>query len=126
MMHCVMETEAFARQAAKVGLTEDERLEISVLLSEEPTRGELIPGTGGARKFRFPKAGTGKRVGYRVVSYFAGQDVPVFLLDVLDKGDRLNLSQWEKNYLKKLLGRIADDYRKAEKEKVRLLSEIAS
>jgi hypothetical protein len=121
-----METEAFSRQAAKVGLTDDERLEIAVLLSEEPTRGELITGTGGARKFRFPKAGTGKRVGYRVVSYFAGQDVPVFLLDVLDKGDRLNLSQWERNYLKKLLGRIADDYRKAEKEKVRLLSEIAS
>lgn len=125
-MHCVMETEAFSRQAAKVGLTDDERLEIAVLLSEEPTRGELIPGTGGARKFRFPKAVKGKRVGYRVVSYFAGHDVPVFLLDVLDKGDRLNLSQWERNYLKKLLGRIADDYKKAEKEKVRLLSEIAS
>jgi hypothetical protein len=97
-----------------------------VLLSGEPTRGELIPGAGGARKFRFPKPGTGKRVGYRIISYFAGQDIPVFLLDVLDKGDRLNLSKSEKNQLKKVLGRIADDYRKAEKEKVSLLSEIAS
>jgi hypothetical protein len=125
-MHCVIETEAFARQAAKIGLTEDERHEIAMVLSEEPTRGEMIPGTGGARKFRFPKAGTGKRVGYRVISYFAGQDIPVFLLDILDKGDRLNLSQSEKNQLKKLLGRLADDYRKAEREKVKRLSEIAS
>jgi hypothetical protein len=125
-MHCVIETEVFSRQAAKVGLTEDERHEIALLLSEEPTRGEMIPETGGARKFRFPKPGTGKRCGYRVISYFAGQDVPVFILDVLDKGDRLNLSNSEKSQLKKVLGRIADDYRKAAKEKVRQLSEIAS
>ena len=59
-------------------------------------RGELIPGTGGASKFRFPKAGMGKRSGYRVISYFAAEDVPVFLLDVLDKGERLNLSEAEK------------------------------
>jgi len=121
-----METEAFARQAVKVGLTEDERHSIAVLLSEEPTRGEMIPGTGGARKFRFPKAGIGKRAGYRIISYFAGSDIPVFLLDVLDKGERLNLSQSEKNELKKVLGRIGDDYRKAAKEKVRKISEIAS
>jgi hypothetical protein len=114
-----METEAFARQAAKVGLTEDERHEIAGLLSEDPRLGELIPGTGGARKFRFAKAGMGKRSGYRIISYFAADDVPVFLLDVLDKGDRLNLSQDEKNQLKKALGRIAKDYRMATKEKVR-------
>src|SRR5208283_3591645 len=99
-MHCVMETEAFARQASAVGLTEDERHEIATLLSEEPTRGELIPGTGGARKFRFAKAGMGKRAGYRIISYFAAEDVPVFLLDVLDKGSRLNLSVVEKNQLR--------------------------
>jgi hypothetical protein len=121
-----METEAFARQATKVGLTEDERHEIAGLLSEEPTRGDLIPGTGGARKFRFAKDGKGKRTGYRIISYFAAQDVPVFLLDVLDKGDRLNLSQDEKNQLKKALGRIADDYRMATKEKVRSLAGMTS
>lgn len=125
-MHCVIETEAFARQAETVGLTDDERLKIAGLLGEEPTRGELIPGTGGARKFRFPKTGMGKRSGYRIISYFAADDVPVFLLDVLDKGDRLNLSQDEKNQLKRALGRIADDYRAASKEKVRRLAGIAS
>jgi hypothetical protein len=121
-----METEAFARQAALVGLTEDERHEIAGLLSADPKRGELIPGAGGARKFRFAKAGMGKRSGYRIISYFAADDVPVFLLDVLDKGDRLNLSQREKNQLKNELGRIADDYRKASRERVQPLAGIAS
>ena len=121
-MHCVMETEAFARQAANVGLSEDDRLRITSLLSQEPTIGDLIPGTGGARKFRFQKPGMGKRSGYRIISYFAAEDVPVFLLDVLDKGERLNLSQAEKNELKKLLGRIADDYRANTREKVTALA----
>jgi hypothetical protein len=125
-MHCVMETEAFARQASIAGLTEDERHEIACLLSEEPTRGELIPGTGGARKFRFAKAGMGKRSGYRIISYYAAEDIPVFLLDVLDKGARLNLSPGEKNDLRKALGRIANEYRKATKEKIRSLAGIAS
>jgi RelE toxin of RelE / RelB toxin-antitoxin system len=125
-MHCVMETEAFARQASIVGLTEDERHEIASLLSEEPMRGELIPGTGGARKFRFAKSGMGKRSGYRIISYYAADDVPVFLLDVLDKGARLNLSPGEKNQLKKVLGRVANEYRKATKDKIRSLAGIAS
>jgi hypothetical protein len=89
-------------------------------------RGELIPGTGGARKFRFAKAGMGKRSGFRIISYYAADDVPVFLLDVLDKGARLNLTPVEKNELKKTLGRIADDYRKAHREKIRSLAGIAS
>ncbi len=127
-MHCVVETEAFARQAAKVGLTEDERHEVARLLSEEPMRGDLIPGAGGARKFRFAKAGSGigKRFGYRIISYFAALDVSVFLLDVLDKGERLNLSEAEKKDFRKALGRIAEDYRKATKERVKQLSEKAS
>lgn len=125
-MHSVMETESFARQAELVGLSDDERLEIATLLSNEPKLGVLIKGTGGARKFRFQKPHSGKSSGYRIISYFAADDVPVFLLDVLDKGDRLNLSQAERNDLRKALGRIADDYRKATKDRVRQLSEIAS
>lgn len=89
-------------------------------------RGELIPGTGGARKFRFAKSGMGKRSGYRIISYYAADDVPVFLLDVLDKGARLNLSPGEKNQLKKVLGRVANEYRKATKDKIRSLAGIAS
>lgn len=89
-------------------------------------RGDLILGTGGARKFRFPKKGMGKRSGFRIISYFAADDVPVFLLDVLDKGDRLNLSQNEKNQLKKELGKIASDYRIAAKEKIQPLEGKAS
>jgi hypothetical protein len=118
--------EAFARQASRVGLSENDKHRIITAFGENPMAGELIPDTGGARKRRFPKPGMGKRSGYRVITYYAAQDVPVFLLDILDKGDRVNLSQKEKQDLKKILGRIADDYRNSAKERVRQLPEIAS
>jgi hypothetical protein len=37
------------------------------------TAGDLMVGTGGARKFRMPGGGKGKRGGYRVITYFAAR-----------------------------------------------------
>jgi flagellar motor switch protein FliM len=45
------------------------------------------------------------------VHYFGGDDVPVFMLAVIKKGDRDNLSKAECNVLKKELQGIADAYR---------------
>lgn len=112
-MHCVIQTEAFGDAAAEAGLSEDEILAIEAQLSDNPTLGDLIPGTGGARKWRIPAKGKGKRGGARIVSYFAAEDVPVFLLDVYIKGDKINLSQAERNELRVVLGTIADDYRQS-------------
>jgi hypothetical protein len=49
-------------------------------IGSEPQKGERMEGTGGARKIRFAGRGKGKSGGYRAISYFAGEDVPVFLL----------------------------------------------
>jgi hypothetical protein len=38
--------------------------------------------------------------------------VPVFLLNVFAKGDRVDLSQAERNELRKALAGLADDYRR--------------
>ena len=47
--------------------------------------------------------GKGKSGGYRVITFFAADDIPVFLLDVYSKGRRSDLSQSERNELRKLL-----------------------
>ena len=73
--------------------------------------------TGGVRKVRFAGRGKGKSGGYRVVTYFAAEDVPVLLLAVIDKGERANLSKAERNELKKELQGFADDYRKSVRQK---------
>lgn len=110
-MHSVVETEVFARSCRRAGLGDDEKSEIIEALAADPTAGDLIVGTGGARKLRFPAPGRGKRGGYRVVTYYCAEDVPVFLMDIFVKGERVDLSQAERNELKKILRTVADDYR---------------
>lgn len=116
-VHTVLETEAFDKSAKEAGLSEAERHEIVLFLADNPQAGEVIPGAGGARKVRFPLRNKGKSGGVRVVTFYSGEDVPVFLLEVFKKGDRINLSQKERNELKQVLADLAEDYRQSVKEK---------
>jgi hypothetical protein len=125
-MHCVLETPSFASSAKSIGLSDDERYEIWSEIANDPHKGDLMKGTGGARKVRFGGKGKGKRSAYRVVTYYAAEDIPVFLLDIYTKGERIDLSQAERNGLKKILGGIASDYRKSTRAKVTELREKAS
>jgi hypothetical protein len=81
------------------------------LLAESPSAGVEVPGTGGARKIRVAGRGKGKSGGYRVITFYSGQDVPVFLLNVFSKGDRVDLSQAERNELRRELAGLVEDYR---------------
>jgi hypothetical protein len=112
-MQAVAELEGFRRDAAAAGMSEEEINNLIVAISAEPQIGDLMVGTGGARKFRMAGRGKGKRGGYRVITYFAGDDIPVFLISVFAKGDRDNLSKAERNELRKELTGLAMDYRRA-------------
>jgi hypothetical protein len=110
-MHAVCETHAFSRAAAEAGMTAEEVARLILFLSENPDAGELIVGTGGARKLRFAPTGRGKRGGYRVVTYYCADDIPVFLMDAYAKGDKIDLSARERAELKKELEAFAREYR---------------
>ena len=112
-MQAVAELEDFRRDAAAAGMSEEEINDLIVTVSTDPQIGDLMVGTGGARKFRMAGRGKGKRGGYRVITYFAGDDVPVFLISVFAKGERDNLSKAERNELRKELAGLATDYRRA-------------
>jgi hypothetical protein len=110
-MQTVIETPTFIADCRDAGLSEDDIAGIVQAIALDPLAGELIPKTGGARKRRFAGRGKGKSGGYRTVSYFAGEDVPVILLALIDKGERADLSQSERNAMKKGLAGYASDYR---------------
>jgi hypothetical protein len=110
-MHAVIETSAFLGDAGAAGMSEEERFAMVNFIAANPTAGALMPGTGGARKIRFAGRGKGKSGGYRVVTYFAASDIPVFLLAVINKGERANLSKAEQNEFRRELSAIAEDYR---------------
>jgi hypothetical protein len=117
-MHGVITTVVFARHAARAGFSDEDQLRLEAFLAINPKAGDIIRGTGGARKLRFAAAGRGKSSGYRVITYYAADNIPVFLLDIYSKGERVNLSQSERNELRKILGTVADQYRQSGKAKV--------
>lgn len=111
-MHTVVETPDFRTDAKAAGVTDQERAEIVTALAQNPVSGDEIPGTGGARKVRFGGRGKGKSGGYRVITFYSGENVPLFLLNVFAKGDKIDLSQAERNELRKELAGLASDYRR--------------
>ncbi len=120
-MHIVVETPTYQRSAERAGLTEAERTAIVTLLAADPTAGEVMEGTGGARKLRVAGRGKGKSGGYRVITFYAADDVPIFLLDLYGKGEKANLTKAERNALHAILSTLADAYRKSVARKVATL-----
>jgi hypothetical protein len=82
-----------------------------VRIASAPTDGDMIPGTGGARKMRHARHGQGKSGEFRTIHYFGGDDVQVFVLAIYGKNTKANLTKAERNDLAKLLPLIAEAYR---------------
>jgi hypothetical protein len=109
-LHTVVETPEFLSRAKRL-LTDAERLALVDHLAANPTAGDLMEGTGGARKVRWGARGKGKRGGARVISFYGGPGLPVFLLTLFGKGERANLSKAERNALRRLLADLVEVYR---------------
>ncbi|HLJ72406.1 MAG TPA: type II toxin-antitoxin system RelE/ParE family toxin [Roseiarcus sp.] len=108
-MHPVIETPSYLGDLNSAGVTIEGAARIVAIIASDPEAGDLIVGTGGARKVRIGGRGKGKSGGYRVVTYYAAKEVPAFAL--ISKGERADLSQAERNALKAELASLADDYR---------------
>lgn len=115
MPHTIVGTPDDLADARRGGLGEDERERIALTLARDPLAGDVIKGTGGARKVGFAGRGKGKSSGYRVITYYGGADLPLFLLNVFSKGERADLSQADRNDLRTVLGRLADAHREGTK-----------
>ena len=110
-MQTVVETEEYLRDARRAGLSEEERELLVDFFAEHPDAGDPIPGTGGARKMRIAAKGRGKRGGGRVISFYTGPDIPVFLLNLFAKNEKIDLTRKERNELKEVLATLAQSYR---------------
>jgi hypothetical protein len=88
-MRTVAETPVFARYAADVW-SDAERQEFITFIAANPEAGDLIPGSGGCRKVRWSRAGSGKRGGTRVI-YFIERDGVIWLMIVYSKAKFDNL-----------------------------------
>jgi hypothetical protein len=124
-MHTVVLTPTFLQDCSRAGVSESELAAMVARVAAEPLAGDVIPGTGGARKLRFGAPRRGKSGGYRAITFFAADDVPVFMLALVDKAQRADISQADRNELRRILGGLAESYRKGVRDKLRRTRETA-
>jgi hypothetical protein len=101
----ISEMDPFVEDAERI-FTKNEYENLILFLANHPDAGELIQGTGGVRKVRWPARGQGKRGGARVVYYFRDLNVPVYLLAVYAKGEKISLTEKEKKMMRRTVDQI--------------------
>ncbi|EBV5979598.1 TPA: type II toxin-antitoxin system RelE/ParE family toxin [Escherichia coli] len=94
-----VETSVFTREC-KTLLTDDEYKEFQTHLLLDPEAGSIIVGTGGCRKVRWARQGTGKSSGIRAIYYYYNPAGRLYMLLVYPKSEKDSLSAAEKNQLK--------------------------
>ncbi len=90
-MHTVVETLLFQRQWP-LYWTEEERGAFAGYIAEHPTAGDVVPGSGGIRKVRWGRSGSGKSGGIRVIYFTRNAEGEVVLLTLYAKSKTDNLT----------------------------------
>jgi len=90
-MLTVVETTLFQRQWPNYW-TEEDRGEFAAYIAEHPSAGNVIPESGGIRKLRWKRAGSGKSGGVRVIYFTRNAEGEVVLLTLYAKSKTDNIT----------------------------------
>ena len=90
-MLTVVETLLFQRQWP-VYWTEEERGAFAAYIAQHPTAGDVVPESGGIRKVRWGRAGSGKSGGVRVIYFTRTAEGEIVLLTLYAKAKTDNLT----------------------------------
>jgi hypothetical protein len=110
-VYTLIETPTFVADADSLW-SEDERLEFFEWLASNPDAGDVVPGSGGCRKVRWSRAGSGKRGGTRVIYFTRLSAGEIWLLLAYPKSARDNIPA---HLLKAIREEIESDYSNAQK-----------
>ncbi len=99
-------TEPFRRCWSAMGLADKDLLTLEVLLLENPRLGDVIEGTGGARKMQIQLEGRGKSGGGRVIYLDVFEQENLYLLFAYPKNVQENLTPDQKKAIRKMIEAI--------------------
>ena len=109
MIRTFVEIPLFSKRWKEIGLTDDDLLDLQVMLLKDPESGPVIEGTGGIRKVRFALGNRGKSAGIRVCYVDLPEYEVTYLITAFEKSEKENLTNGEKNILKKLVKSLAEE-----------------
>jgi hypothetical protein len=98
----IVETRAFT---ARIGdlLSDGEYRELQIWLANQPSAGDVMPGTGGLRKVRWVAKGKGKRGGWRVIYFWHRPTSRLLMLFAFSKNERMDLTARQKKELRQIV-----------------------
>lgn len=103
MTRTFIEVPLFTKRWKEIGLGGNELQALQIMLLKDPEFGPVMEGTGGIRKVRFPLENKGQSGSVRVCyTDFAEYEV-TYLITAFTKKEQENLTDEEKNVLKKLV-----------------------
>lgn len=109
MTRTFIEVPLFTRRWKEIGLGDAELQALQIILLKDPESGPVMEGTGGIRKVRFPLQNRGKSGSVRVCyTDFAEYEV-IYLITAFTKKEQENLTDEEKNVLKKLVKSLKEE-----------------
>jgi hypothetical protein len=119
----VVETDGFAKDARKI-FTEDELGALHQHFGTLRELGNVISGSGGLRKARWSALNKGKRGGARVIYYYGGDHMPIFMIAIYTKSEKSDMTKAELKAATKLTNVLRQQYRPKNPEtpKVRLVT----
>lgn len=97
-----IETPIFTEDVSQELPPEDYR-QLQLALMLRPEQGPVIVGSGGLRKLRWRRVGTGKRGGLRVIYYWEATSETFYMLAVYRKSARDDLSAAQVRLLRRLV-----------------------
>ncbi|WP_118986468.1 type II toxin-antitoxin system RelE/ParE family toxin [Photorhabdus sp. CRCIA-P01] len=100
-MFTFIELQGFSKRRQTL-LTDDEYRKFQEVLINNPEEGDTISDTGGFRKIRWSRQGTGKRGGIRVIYYNVTRKGRIYLALIYPKSELDNLTEGQKKALKKM------------------------
>jgi hypothetical protein len=98
----IAEMGSYMRDADRL-FSDREHEELKQFLALNPEAGDVMTGTGGIRKFRWGLSGRGKRGGVRVIYYFRDLNMPLYMLAVYAKNERIDLDAQSKKEMRDLV-----------------------
>lgn len=101
-----IESPRFHKRWFELGFTEDDLLELQLVLLDNPKIGPVMKETGGLRKMRYAFEGRGKSGSVRVLYVDFEEHERILLLNLFAKNEKENLSKGERNQIKKAMKQL--------------------
>lgn len=109
MKRTFIEVPLFTKRWKEIGLSDEDLLALQIMLLKNPESGPVMEGTGGIRKVRFALENRGKSGSVRVCYTDFDEYEVTYLITAFTKNEQSNLSDEEKNVLKKLVKALKDE-----------------